>query len=125
MVYPSTVAERIDDHSYIAIGSLLRLGTHDWPPVLATNARLAMELADVTNRPIAFYHRGMRTWATREGNRVDSDQGPTAYEFVVAGGGDKYPVFASCSRELYNDDGITLCATRYGRYSWSYSGGHQ
>ncbi len=121
LVYPTTTAERTREHSYIAVGSLLRLGTERWPAVLATSRPVAARLASATNRPIAFYHEGRRRWATREGNAMDADQAPLPFEFVVSAG-HPFPSYASCSWELFSSDVVQLCATDYGIGSWSYPG---
>ncbi len=121
LVYPTAMAERTSEYPYIGMGALLLLGLdeNNWPPILATSAPLAARLASASNRPIAFYHQGQRRWALRRGSRLDKDQAPIPFEFVVFDAGHAAPVYASCSRELYSGNGLTLCATRYGAASWA------
>jgi hypothetical protein len=125
-VYATTVPAGTDDHPYISVGSLLSFGTEDWPPVLASSPLIALRIAAVTNRPIAFYSDGQRRWATRTDTAVDPDQSrPIAWEFVVTNLADRYPAEAPCAERLYRDHSLVLCATRLGQAAWSYPGMYQ
>jgi hypothetical protein len=122
-VYPSTVVAGTSDRSYISVGLLLQLGTEAWPPVVTSSAPVALKLAAVTNRPVAFYLKGQRHWATRADTIIDPNQDRAVpWEFVVDRVTDPFPEAASCRELLYSDDGIRLCATRQGQASWSYAG---
>jgi hypothetical protein len=120
-VYPSTIPVETSDHAYLSVGSLLRLGTESWPPVLASNRRMALKLAAIARRPVAFEEEGRRLWATRTDVLADEDKRPIQWAFTVKDGGAADPGGTVCAEELYRDD-LILCATEPGRSRWSYPG---